>query len=331
MICENGGCMSKLPGTELIELIRDSKEKAGIYKSLVLDTLAQGTVEDCFLINENEMVTTDFGPLVGEDYRTAGRIAALNAISDVYVCGGRPRYAMILLVLSYELDKKESSDLLSGIFDICNQEGIYIAGGHTIRGSESLAGLAVIGERVSDKVISKKGAKVGDKIWISKPLGTGLALRAYYNKLLNKDAYDEAITIMLQSNRNSVNCIAGYLDEIHAMTDITGFGFIGHLTEMLEKNQGAVLFKEKIPLLNSLTQLNAMYMTNSYIINNYNYAIEKIDIRVDFEDICDLSLFDPQTNGPVIVIAKDSLNITDLCDCFNCVGEITAENILAVV
>lgn len=326
MICENGGCMAKLAGNQLLDIISISTEKVSADGQPFLKALSDGHVYDCAIVDNKQLLTTDFGPLVGEDYRTAGRIASLNALSDIYVNGGIPKYAMVIMVLAEEASLEDSSEILAGILEACSQERVAICGGHTVRGEESIAGLSVIGELLSDRIINKEGSIEGDKIWISKPLGTGLALRGYRNKLLHHTAYDEAISVMLESNGAVASKALSVSNKLHAMTDVTGFGLLGSLAEMLSPSQGAVLCRKHIPLLQSVLCLNPISSLTSHILNNYHYANSSKSIEVSLDDIISLSLFDPQTNGPVLATVDKNTNLNDIDERFRCIGEVVGGN-----
>lgn len=331
MICENGGCMAKVSGVYLEDLISESIEKTSLDGQNIIREIGKGEFNDCALIKNRLLTTVDFGPLVGDDYKIAGKISALNALSDVYVNGGKPQYALVILTLASNLSMQNGSDLLSGVFEACNEEQVTIIGGHTIRGAETLVGLSVIGDVVPQCIIRKKGAQVNDLLWISKPIGTGLVLRGYYNHLLNKEHYMEAMNVMLESNGQLVKKITKQCKGIHSMTDATGFGIIGHLVEMLDEKQGAVLYAKELPLLSSLTKLNAFSMRSSYISNNYEYACSRKYIDIKLDGILSLALFDPQTNGPVLVITDGTTALSNIDSRFVCIGEITENNRITVI
>ena len=323
--------MAKLAGDQLLDIISISMEKASVDGQPFLKALSDGHVYDCAIVDNKQLLTTDFGPLVGEDFRTAGRIASLNALSDIYVNGGMPKYAMVIMVLANEMSLEDGSNLLAGILEVCSQERVAICGGHTIRGEEPIVGLSVIGELFSDRIINKEGSMEGDRIWISKPLGTGLALRGYSNNLLSHTGYDEAISVMLESNGIVTHKALSVSDGLHAMTDVTGFGLLGSLIEMLTPSQGAVLRKKNIPLLQSVFNLDPALSLSRYILNNYHYANSLKNVELSFDDIASLSVFDPQTNGPVLVIADKKVKLNEIDGQFRCIGEVVNSNEITLV
>jgi len=327
MMLENGGCMSKVPGMELFELIVSAKSKMQPSSDDFLCTLVDGQIEDAAILpitTKNIISTSDFGPLVGTDLKTAGMIAALNALSDIYAMGGIPKYAVVLLQLTKGMTTKEKEEILTGLFDACHAEKVSIVGGHTIYGTETIAGLSVIGEPYNDIVISKHGCQTGDAIMISKALGIGLSLRGYYHNLLSEKDYRKAIKVALKSNALQERTIL--FPHIHAMTDITGFGLIGHLSEMLSDNMGAKIQVDTVPTLKGITLLNPLIMKGTQILANYEYASNRHHICGYMDTMKVLALFDPQTNGPLLISADPKLVPKAQMQGFTCIGEITARN-----
>ncbi len=297
-MCENGGCMSKVEGEQLFNLIYMAKEIAGQSNRESIEERA----EDCAVIpfgSKELLFSADFAPPVGDDLFIAGKIAGLNAISDIYAMGGVPKYALALLTLDASLLIQEKEQILAGLYHICNEENVKIVGGHTINGNETILGLSVIGESRKDRVLYKQNCHEGDALMISKPLGTGIILRAYYLGLLDKTQYQYAIDIMLQSNLVGDVILDSPLT--HAMTDITGFGFVGHLSEMLGENKGANIYLSAVPFIKGIDELKTEIMSNDYIKNNYEYVESTHKIKCTMNNMKKLALFDPQTNGPILI------------------------------
>lgn len=304
MMCENGGCMSKISGNQLIDLICNAKDLANIESNSF--TIQQ--IEDCAVVpisSGEALYTVDFGPLVGKDLYIAGKIAALNAISDIYAMGGTPKYALVLLSLDNQLDIQEKETILAGIYSACKDENVAVVGGHTIHANETLAGLSVIGEVGNNRVLKKKTCQIGDAIFISKPLGTGLALRGYYHGLLDDEQYQEAINVMIKSN--VVDDMIVNSPFVHAMTDVTGFGFLGHLAEMLGNSRGARIYLNQIAYLESIKNMRSDVMINNYILNNFDYASKNHRIKSELDNIEKLAVCDPQTNGPILICADKKM------------------------
>lgn len=258
---------------------------------------------------------------------TAGRISALNAISDIYATGGKPEYALVMLSIGKNISDSDAEKILAGVYSTCFNEKVMVVGGHSIESDETLIGLSVLGIDAYNRILRKQGGNIGDRIRISKPLGTGIVIRGYYHKILGKSDYNEMLDVVLQSNYISPNLIKS--SDIHAMSDITGFGFIGHLTEMLRKDQGAKINLNKIPFLQSIEKCSPSAMTNRYIIDNYTYATSNKEISVKLNSMKKLALFDSQTNGGLIIItSRDTILPSKY---FFCVGEVAESSEIFIV
>lgn len=309
-ICKSGGCMSKLPGSQLIDILNYS----GVYEL--------GRFEDSSLLNiegTDLLFTTDFGPIVGKTPEDAGAIAVLNAISDIYAMGGIPLYALIMIIIGNDLDNDERKRLLATVHKTCKSENITVIGGHSTVGDETVVGLSVIG-KIGKKLYKKANCKLGDVLLLTKSLGTGLGLQAYYNGQLGLQDYSEIMRVMKKSNKLDEELLKS--DYIHSITDVTGFGLAGHLSEMLSENQGAIIFKDNIPMLECINNLSFTALNNNYITNNIEYARERKRIRWHLDTIKKIVLCDPQTNGPLLISADR--RILDVSEKYNIqyIGEI---------
>lgn len=322
--------MSKVPGERLFELIANAKEIIRNNCNMLIDPMQNDSVEDCAIFQLGSSIvlySTDFGPPVGEDPYTAGRISALNAISDIYATGGKPEYALVMLSIGKNISNSDAEKILAGVYATCANEKVMVVGGHSIESEETLIGLSILGIDAYNRIIRKQGSKIGDKIWITKPLGTGLVIRGYYHKILDKNDYNEMLDVVLKSNYITPNLIKSL--DIHAMSDITGFGFIGHLTEMLGKNQGARINLNNIPFLQSIEKCLPPAMTNRYIINNYTYAASNKEVSVKIDSMKKLALFDPQTNGGLIIITSSDMILPSKQ--YFCVGEVIGSSEILMV
>lgn len=313
-MCENGGCLAKVGGSELTRLI---ESLFGSYSP-----------EDSSLFSvdgKSMLFNLDFGPLIGDDPRNAGIISAYHAISDIYVSAGTPKYASIMLQLAPDITFGQTKEILAGIKQVCENENIKILGGHTIRSESSIVGLAVIGS--ANKAYlnrSKRQCIVGDRIMMSKKLGAGIATRAYFHKLITKEAYFEAVSSMLTANANVLPVFNNV--PVHACTDVTGFGLLGHLSEMLSPGMGANIYKDNIRIFDCITQLDANAMFTSFMNDNINYVFRGKRCDIVFDTIKKLALVDPQTNGPVLLtVAPESVEMAAQYG-FYVIGEITDTN-----
>lgn len=311
VMCENGGCLAKVGGSELTRLIGE--------------LFGDFSPEDSslFTIDGTKMLfNLDFGPLVGDDPCNAGKIAAHHAISDIYVSAGTPKYASIMLQISEDVTFGQTKAILAGIKEVCESENIGILGGHTIRSDTSVVGLSVIGtanEAYLNR--SKKQCAMGDKIMISKKLGSGIATRAYFHKIIGKEAYAEATESMLTSNSVALKAFSAV--HVHACTDVTGFGLLGHLSEMLSAEHGAVIYEDRIRVFDCIAQLQPGAFFTRFIEDNINYVLRSKKCEIEFDTIERLALVDPQTNGPVM-LTVDPTDVEELEKLgFYVIGEVT--------
>ena len=314
VMCENGGCLAKVGGSELTRLI------GGLFGDFSPEDSSLFTVDGV-----NMLFNLDFGPLIGDDPYNAGVISAYHAISDIYVSAGTPKFASIMLQLAPDITFGQTKAILSGIKDVCEKENIKILGGHTIRSETSVVGLSVIGtanEAYLNR--SKKQCVIGDKIMLSKKLGAGIATRAYFHKIIDKETYSEAVDSMLLSNSNVLDVFAAV--PVHAATDVTGFGLLGHLSEMLSAGMGAKIYEDGIKVFDCIAPLQSGAFFTSFINDNINYVLRTKKCDIDFDTIETLALVDPQTNGPVLLaVAPENVAEAEKHG-FYVIGEITDTN-----
>lgn len=321
-ICENGGCLAKLSGNELVSMLKNAQTLAGFDTD---SDRIRGAVDDCSVVNcasSTLLLTIDQNPPVGHDHFVAGKIAALHAISDVYAMGGIPLYALALLVLGNNSTAEHSESYMAGLYTACNEESVSIVGGHTTQSAEPLLGLSVVGiPSESTNVLAKRNCVVGDHILISKPIGTGMILRGYYNGLLSDSDYSSAIEVMTESNKLGSQIAS--CQGLHALTDITGFGLLGHLSEMLSKGQGARINMGSIPFLDAIHSLPAIQLRSRFTEDNVFYLSRKKRFDYEITTPEQLALFDPQTNGALLAIADECGANALITAGFACIGIIS--------
>lgn len=294
---EAGGCGCKIPSDKLDKILFD----------LNIQDFRNGfegnfnSREDCsiFDLNTKEFMLSSvdfFSPIVNDAY-TFGVISAANALSDIYAKGGTPIFA--LSVLGWPIDKLslvEAREVVRGAKDKCNEAKIPIVGGHTINNSQPFFGLAVNG--IVDKVHLKRNnlSKSGALIFLTKPIGVGILSTALKMKILDTAGYEEMIRIT--SSLNNFGVELGKLNYVQAMTDLTGFGLIGHLLEMLpNENVGIKLYYNKIKFVDSAIKLAKNIETKGGKLNSVN-SIEHISTELNIN----MNLLnDPQTNGGLII------------------------------
>lgn len=247
--------------------------------------------------------TTDFFMPIVDDAFSFGRIAAANAISDVYAMGGEPLLA--IAILGWPIDKlapEVAQQVLEGGRSICAEAGIALAGGHSIDSPEPIFGLAVTG-RVDIKDLKRNDtAEEGCQLFLTKPLGVGILTTAQKQGKLKDEDADYAPNSMMQLNKigSQLSKIAG----IKAMTDVTGFGLLGHLVEMCEgSNLSAEIVLDKIPLLPKVQEYLKQACIPGGTYRNWSSYGDKVELRFDEDKFI---LCDPQTSGGLMIAVEPS-------------------------
>jgi selenide, water dikinase len=256
-----------------------------------------------YRLNESQAIiaTTDFFMPIVDDPRDFGRIAAANALSDVYAMGGRPLFALAVVGMPItKLSEAVIHAILAGGAEICAQAGIPIAGGHSIDAPEPIYGLVAIGLVHPDQVKTNRGAKSGDVLLLGKPLGIGILSAALKKEVLSPDGYAEMLRWTTQLNVTGLRLAA--MDGVHAVTDVTGFGFAGHLLEIC---RGAGLAAEvefaRLPLIDeAVTHLRAGIATGASSRNWQSYG-DAVLPGPTFAEWQQKMLTDPQTSGGLLV------------------------------
>jgi selenide, water dikinase len=242
--------------------------------------------------------TTDFFMPIVDDAFDFGQVAAANAISDVYAMGGRP--IMAISVLAWPVDKlpaREAQKVLQGAISICRKAGIPLAGGHSIGSSEPVFGLAVTGLIRKEHIKKNNSVRNGDLLYLTKPLGTGIQATALKRGLLDPAHYPALIANM--TTLNEFGSVCGTLDYVHAMTDVTGFGLLGHLEEMVGGSESSAEVEvSRVPLLEGTDGYNQQYIYPDNTTRNYNAVKEKVSWLGGMEFI---TLCDPQTSGGLLI------------------------------
>jgi len=239
-----GGCAAKYSAARLEELV------GGLVTADTADLLVGlDPADDAAVYRLDDdtalVFTVDFFPPVVDDPHTFGRIAATNALNDVFAMGGTPLLALSVTAFPEELPTKMLGEILAGAAETTRTAGAILAGGHTIRDDEPKYGLAVVGTVHPDGVWRKSDARPGDGVYLTKPLGTGLVLQAAREARAPDGALEAATEAMVELNREAAEALRPF--EPHAVTDVTGFGLLGHAHEVavrsevrLELDAGAV-------------------------------------------------------------------------------------------
>ena len=243
--------------------------------------------------------SVDFFPPIVDDPCRFGQIAAANALSDIYAMGGEPITAMNLVGFPGSLDLGILREILAGGNSKIEESGAQLCGGHSVQDEEPKYGLSVTGFVETDKVVRNVGAKIGDALILTKPLGFGILATALKRDLVSEGDIDDAIEVAAQLNKGA----RATLTEVgaSAATDVTGYGFLGHLWEVLEASKlGAVVYRGEVPVWERAISLGAGGCYPAGLRNNQEYLGERIRADgVTPEDL--LPLYDPQTSGGLLV------------------------------
>ncbi len=296
---KGSGCGCKVAPAVLAEILSGSKTGHTIDPLLLVgnDTSDDAAVYD--LGNGTALIsTTDFFTPIVDDAYDYGRIAAANAISDVYAMGGRPLMAIAVMGLPVEkLPADIAREIIRGAKDTCAKAGITLAGGHTIDAPEPFFGLSVNGIVAIKDLKRNSTGKVGDVLYLTKPIGVGMMATALKRGLKTADEIRSAIEQM--ATLNSFGAVAPQYDYVHAMTDVTGFGLLGHLIEMCEgSGLSAQVDYGQVPLLDGVKELTAAYVYADNTMRNWKSYEAKV-VGVDGESL--LTLCDPQTSGGLLI------------------------------
>ena len=307
-MAHGGGCGCKL-SPAVLEQILAKMPNAARFQHLLVGTESDDDAA-VYQINEHQAIvaTTDFFTPVVDDPFDFGRIAATNALSDVYAMGGTP--IMALAVVGMPVDKIPLpivQDILAGGASVCAAAGIPVAGGHSIDSPEPIYGLVAIGLVDPSRVIRNSSARAEDKIVLTKPLGVGIYSAALKRGQLDPSLYAEMVHSMTQLN--SVGAEISGIAGVHAMTDVTGFGLLGHLLEMCRgASLGASLQFAALPLLGEARRLAAAGIGTGGAQRNWQSYGREIDLPVDAPEWWHGVLCDPQTSGGLMIAcAADSV------------------------
>ncbi|MBS9719620.1 selenide, water dikinase SelD [Tianweitania sp. BSSL-BM11] len=300
-LAHGGGCGCKLAPAVLRELLAAQPAAQPFSQLLVgnetADDAAVWQVDD----NTCVIATTDFFMPIVDDPRDFGRIAATNAISDIYAMGGKPIMALALVGMPInKLEPATIGKILEGGASICAEAGIPVAGGHSIDSVEPIYGLAVIGICRPDQVRRNDNAKAGDALILTKGLGIGIYSSALKKNALPDGCYDEMVASTTLLNRIGTDLAAN--PDVHALTDVTGFGVLGHGLEMAKaSNLRLTLSLDALPFLKHARSLaEGGFITGASHRNWDSYGAD-ITLPEGMPDWQRLLLADPQTSGGLLV------------------------------
>jgi len=297
-LAQCAGCGAKVGAGVLAQLLegirvrRDPNLLVGFDKSD--DASVYQVSDDLALVQ-----TVDFFPPIVDDPYTFGRIAATNALSDVYAMGGEPKLCLNIMAVPEDMPGDAVREILRGGYDAVYDAGALVTGGHTILDPEPKYGLAVTGFVHPQKVLTNAGARPGDVLVLTKPLGIGVLSTGKKAELLSAEGEALMIQLMTTLNKAARDIMVGF--HVHACTDVTGFGLLGHLTEMTQgSGVEAVLDVGAIDLVGEAGELARTGILPAGMYRNRSFAEPWVDAGETPLWRQDL-LYDPQTSGGLLM------------------------------
>ena len=297
-LAECAGCGAKVGAGELaklladISVLRDPNLLVGFDKS---DDAAVYKINDDVAMVQ----TLDFFPPIVDDPYAFGAIAAANALSDIYAMGGEPKTALNIMAVPEDMPKEHVHEILKGGYAKVAEAGAVICGGHSIYDKEPKYGLSVTGFVHPDKILTNAGARPGDRLIYTKRLGIGVLTAGWKADMLSEETKQAMQEQMMLLNRAARDVMLGY--RVHACTDVTGFGMLGHLLEMAEGSDTAIeLDTSEVDIIPEAKELTLMGILPAGMYRNRHFAEEKVDPGQTPVWLQDL-LYDPQTSGGLMI------------------------------
>ena len=249
--------------------------------------------------------TVDFFTPIVDDPYWFGQIAAANALSDIYAMGGVPKTAMNLVGFPLkEMDLSVLRLILQGGLEKMREAGVVLIGGHSVEDKELKYGLAVTGFIHPQRVLTKRNLRVGDRLILTKPLGTGIINTAIKGGLAGGEIVDSVTRLMATLNRDAAEVMRDY--PVHACTDITGFGLLGHLAEMIsESTAGLEILAGRTPIIPEAFEFAAMGLVPGGAHKNREFREGIVDFSSSLDNLFRDILFDPQTSGGLLICVAE--------------------------
>ena len=273
------------PATRELLVGTETSDDAGVYRLSDREAL---------------VVTADFITPPCDDPRLYGQIAAANSLSDVYAMGGRPLTALALCMFPKALEPEPAREILAGGQDKVNEAGAVVAGGHTVRGEELFYGLSVTGVVDPAQITRNVGARPGDALVLTKPLGSGLVINGMRKGAISEAEARPTLEVLARLNRRACETATAMLPRVHAMTDVTGFGLVGHALGMTAAGGVSLHVNlSSLPLYPRVRDLHAAGVTTGSTKPNRAHGQGRV--RGALDSFWDALVHDPQTSGGLLV------------------------------
>ena len=300
-LAHGGGCGCKIAPNVLREILSSMPAASG-HADLLVDAATSDDAAVYQISDEAALIaTTDFFMPIVDDPFEFGRIAATNALSDVYAMGGRPIFSLAITGMPIgKMSTETIRKILDGGRSVSEAAGAPVAGGHSIDSAEPIYGLVAMGLVHPDRILRNNGAHAGDVLILGKPLGVGVFSAALKREILPADGYEQMIasTTLLNSPGTEI----AEIDGVHAMTDVTGFGLLGHLAEICKASGVAATLEEKsVPVFDFARVLLADGVKTGASGRNWESVKEWVDAPKDWPSASRDMLTDPQTSGGLLV------------------------------
>ena len=292
------GCGAKMGAGTLAKMLEGFRSHSDPRLIVGYDKSDDASV---YVLDENTALiqTTDFFPPIVDDPYLYGKIAATNALSDVYAMGGEPKLALNILCAAEGMAEGTIREILRGGYDAAYEAGAIITGGHTIKGAEPIYGLAVSGFVHPQKVLTNSNAKACDVLILTKPLGVGIITTGAKADMVEKKVMDRIYAQMATLNKAARDVMVKY--DVHSCTDVTGFGLMGHSFEMAQGSCCSIHIQvDKVPFHAEAMELASMGLIPAGAYRNREYAEAGVAVRGDISRALQDILYDPQTSGGLL-------------------------------
>ena len=321
-LSHGGGCGCKIAPGVLAQLLATQTLpfSAGAFPDLLV---GRETADDAavYRLNDEQAIvaTTDFFMPIVDDPYDFGRIAATNALSDLYAMGARPLLALALVGMPINVLPRETiAAILRGGESVCAEAGIPVAGGHSIDSVEPIYGLAALGVVHPARVKRNSTARVGDVLVLGKPLGVGVLSAALKKQVLDAAGYAEMIDATTRLNRPGI--ALAQMPQVHALTDVTGFGLLGHALELARGARcGIRLNYRDLPWLTDVQALASRGVVTGASARNWASYGDEVELGPDLPEVARALLTDPQTSGGLLVACAPEVQ-GDVLACFHAEG-----------
>ncbi|WP_411818498.1 selenide, water dikinase SelD [Hyphococcus sp. DH-69] len=296
-LAHGGGCGCKIAPNVLREILGAAPVNSA-YEALMVDAATSDDAAVYKISDEVALIaTTDFFMPIVDDPFEFGRIAATNALSDVYAMGGRPIFSLAIVGMPIgKMSTETIRKILDGGRAVSEAAGAPVAGGHSIDSAEPIYGLVAMGLAHPDRILRNANTKPGDVLILGKPLGVGIFSAALKREILSPSGYDAMIQSTTLLNRPGADL--AQIDGVHAITDVTGFGLLGHLTEMCKGSSvAAEIDQNAVPIFDEAKTLLADGVKTGASGRNWESIKDWVDAPAELRDM----LTDPQTSGGLLV------------------------------